>query len=69
MAKKINIGDKVYLLSDDGYTEHTVEEKERDGNRFYYGLSGCARWYPRERIAVTKEEAEAALKELEGENE
>lgn len=64
MAKKINIGDTVYLLSNDEYTEHTVEEKEKDGNRVYYGLSGCARWYPRERIATTIEEAEAALKEL-----
>lgn len=64
MEKKINVGDVVYLLSNDGYTEHIVEEKERDGNKFYYGLSGCARWYLRERIVTTIEEAEAALKEL-----
>ena len=66
MAKKINVGDTVYLLNYDGYTEHTVEEKERDGNKFYYGFSGRARWYPRERIATTIEEAEAALEEMDG---
>lgn len=64
MTKKINIGDTVYLLENDGYTEHIVEEKEKEGNRFYYGLSGCARWYPRERIVITIAEAENALKEL-----
>lgn len=68
MGKKINVGDTVYLLSTDGYTKHVVEEKEKDGNRFYCGLSGCARWYPRERIASNKEEAEAALKELKESN-
>lgn len=64
MAKKINIGDTVYLLNIDGYTEHTVEEKEKDGNKYYYGLSDCPVWYPRERIAMTQKEAESVLSKL-----
>lgn len=58
MAKNINVGDTVYLLDDGGCTEHVVEEKEREGNKFYYGLSGCVRWYPEERLSLTKKEAQ-----------
>lgn len=56
--KNINVGDTVYLLDDDGCTEHVVEEKEREGSKFCYGLSGCVRWYPEERVSLTKKEAQ-----------
>lgn len=54
-------GSKTESKDDDGYSEHIVEEKEREGNRFFYGLSDCASWYPRERLALTEKEAMKAF--------
>lgn len=59
--KKINVGDTVYLIKHDGYSEHIVEGKEKDGNKWYYKLSGTNSWYERIRLALSKNEAEDYL--------
>lgn len=61
MAKKINVGDTVCLILPDKYAKHTVKEKQKNGNKFYYMLDGYSIWYPRERLALTEKEAVKAF--------
>lgn len=57
MAKKINVGDTVYLLLPDKYVKRTVIGKQKNRKRFYYLLDGYSIWYPRERLALIEKEA------------
>lgn len=61
MNKKIEIGDTVYLLKYDNYIKSIVDAKVKDGNKYYYKISGDSSWYTRDRLATSEKEAKDCI--------